>query len=80
MTIRSMDDLGRVVVPQSIRQELGWEEGTQLGVEIMDRQPGKVILRETELRCSLCRDTSKGLRSVKAGLVCPSCWEEISES
>lgn len=33
---RRIDDLGRVVIPKALRQTLGWTEGTELNINLVD--------------------------------------------
>ncbi len=43
--IRRMDPLGRVVIPKSIREQLGWTDGTP--IEVLGSDDG-VYLREQQ--------------------------------
>ena len=43
--IRRMDPLGRVVIPKSIREQLGWQEGTP--IEVIGSNDG-IYLREQQ--------------------------------
>lgn len=43
--IRRMDPLGRVVIPKSIREQLGWQEGTP--IEVIGSDEG-IYLREQQ--------------------------------
>lgn len=43
--IRRMDPLGRVVIPKSIREQLGWQEGTS--IEVIGSDDG-IYLREQQ--------------------------------
>ena len=42
--IRRMDDLGRVLIPKEIRENLGIEEGTPM--EIMVNDEGNIVLKK----------------------------------
>ena len=44
-SIRRMDPLGRVVIPKSIREQLGWQEGTP--IEVIGSDDG-IYLREQQ--------------------------------
>ena len=76
---RSMDDLGRVVIPGDIREALGWGNGTKLEVTISDVTVKTVVIRERETLpcCSLCREESENLVRVEKGYVCPECAAKI---
>ena len=41
--VRSVDNLGRIVVPKEIRRELGWTDGTPIEVFIDDEGEGVVL-------------------------------------
>ena len=43
--IRRMDPLGRVVIPKSIREQLGWQEG--MPIEVIGSDDG-IYLREQQ--------------------------------
>lgn len=43
--IRRMDPLGRVVIPKSMREQLGWQEGTP--IEVIGSDDG-IYLREQQ--------------------------------
>ncbi len=49
--VRRMDDLGRVVVPASIRKKLNW--GSDTALEIMADEKG-VFLRRYKASCVFC--------------------------
>ncbi|MCL2528372.1 MAG: AbrB/MazE/SpoVT family DNA-binding domain-containing protein [Defluviitaleaceae bacterium] len=42
--VRTIDDMGRIVVPKDVRSALGWEKGTKIAIYICD---GVVMLRES---------------------------------
>ena len=70
---RSMDDLGRIVIPGDIRESFGWGTGTKLEVTISDITVKSVTIREIAPCCSLCREESENLVKVEKGYVCPQC-------
>ena len=72
-----MDDLGRVIIPRSIREALGWDEGTKLEITIDDIAARSIIVREAWAHCSLCRAQSGDLLQVEKGYVCQSCAAKI---
>ena len=71
--ISSMDELGRIEIPEDIRKIMGWSAGTKLEVGLVDICVRSAILREVFTRCSLCRRKTKGLLEVEGGFVCPAC-------
>lgn len=48
--IRRMDPLGRVVIPKSIREQLGWQEGTP--IEVIGSDEGIYLRKQQELPLS----------------------------
>jgi len=74
---RSMDDLGRVVIPGDIRETLGWGTGTLLEAEISDITVRSITIREVSACCSLCRANSEDLVKVEKGHVCCQCAAKI---
>ena len=40
---RRIDDLGRVVIPKTIRQQLGWQTDDQIVLEV-DKSKGSLVL------------------------------------
>jgi AbrB family looped-hinge helix DNA binding protein len=43
-TVRTIDELGRVVLPKDVRKRLQWEEKTKVEVQL-DEARGEVILK-----------------------------------
>ncbi len=73
--IRSLDALGRVVLPIELRRALGLGEHDR--VEIFTEE-GQIILRKYEPNCCFCGG-SRGLRSYRDKLVCAKCIEKLQE-
>ena len=48
---RSIDDLGRIVIPSEIRKVLGVKAGDEFNVELDGR---KIIITKSENSCVLC--------------------------
>ena len=74
---RSIDELGRFVIPIDIRDAFGWGLGTKLEITISDTSAKAISVREISPCCSLCRKESEGLVKVERGYVCPKCTEKI---
>lgn len=55
--IKKMDDIGRIVIPQSLRRSLRWMGGDE--IEIIPNNDGTVLLRKHE------NDTTKRLEAIK---------------
>jgi bifunctional DNA-binding transcriptional regulator/antitoxin component of YhaV-PrlF toxin-antitoxin module len=43
----SIDDEGFLTIPEEILEAQGWGEGTVLDIEIVEDDPGKIIIRES---------------------------------
>ena len=74
---RTLDELGRVVIPGDIRETMGWGMGTRLEVEISDVNIKTITIREVSPCCSLCRTACEDLVEVEKGFVCPQCAGKI---
>ncbi len=48
---RMIDELGRIVLPIEIRNELGIQPRTKLKISVSD---GKILLQKANLTCKLC--------------------------
>ena len=46
--VRRLDDLGRLVIPEEIRRELGWKEGNPLEL-YFDRENKAIVLKKYEV-------------------------------
>lgn len=46
--VRRLDDLGRLVIPEEIRRELGWKEGGPLKL-CFDRENKAIVLKKYEV-------------------------------
>ncbi len=73
--IRSIDELGRIVVPKEMRIKMGI--GSQDPIEIYV-EDDKIILKKYENACSFC-GSGINLTTFKGKMVCTSCIEEIKE-
>ena len=70
---RSIDELGRFVIPIDIRNVFGWGLGTKLEITISDAYAKVISVREISPCCSLCRKESENLVNIERGYVCPKC-------
>jgi len=74
---RSIDELGRIVIPADAREALGWGTGTKLEVAINDINVKSITVREVSPCCSLCRTESENLTKIEKGYVCQQCAAKI---
>ncbi|MBQ7792403.1 MAG: hypothetical protein IJ367_02795 [Clostridia bacterium] len=70
----STDNVGRIVLPKSIRKEFTLADGDDY-VEIFTEQDC-ILLRKYERNCAICGQNN-GLVSVKGKKICKDCLEEI---
>ncbi|MGI8575636.1 MAG: AbrB/MazE/SpoVT family DNA-binding domain-containing protein [Egibacteraceae bacterium] len=70
---RKVDDLGRVVIPSSIRKLLDIREGDEVEVHVED---GQVVMRVAADQCAFCSGTEH-LEMFQSKAVCWSCMAAI---
>jgi transcriptional pleiotropic regulator of transition state genes len=68
--IHLLDDLGRVVIPVSIRRQLGWDGGTALMIR---REGTQVIVERWRGTCLFCGGDAEAQGDVLGQTVCASC-------
>jgi AbrB family transcriptional regulator, transcriptional pleiotropic regulator of transition state genes len=67
---RKVDDLGRVVIPASIRRSLGIREGDAVEVSV---EGERVVLAKPRESCVFCGREEEGLRTFRGRLLCREC-------
>ena len=70
---RKIDNLGRIVIPVSIRKELSLYDGASLFAELRN---GSIILTPESACCRLC---GGGILSGSKIPICKSCEKEIKQ-
>lgn len=70
---RKVDDLGRIVIPMEIRNDLDIAEGDLLEIFI-DKQA--IILQKDNVNCIFCNG-KKDLIDYKEQKICSKCLEEL---
>ena len=45
IAIRTIDELGRIVIPKEVRSDNGWETGTKIAIYAID---GEIVLGESK--------------------------------
>jgi len=73
--VRKIDQLGRIVLPKTVREALGVGEGDSLSVKLED---GKIVLEVYEQACVFCGSTN-GLVDYKGKAVCKECREALTK-
>lgn len=70
---RPVDNLGRVVIPIEIRNQLGIKEKDKI---LFLTEGTNIILRKYQQECVFC-GKQKGLIDFKEQKICKKCYEEI---
>lgn len=74
--VRSVDELGRVVLPTQIAESVGITPKESVEI-LVDEEQELLILRKKQRRCMKCRSV-RDLRRVKPGFyLCGACVEEL---
>jgi AbrB family transcriptional regulator, transcriptional pleiotropic regulator of transition state genes len=71
---RKVDDLGRVVIPASIRRSLHIREGDEVEVHVDGEH---VILAKPTIRCVLCGTEDGDLQQVRDRRLCRACIASV---
>ncbi|MGN1310179.1 MAG: AbrB/MazE/SpoVT family DNA-binding domain-containing protein [Clostridia bacterium] len=71
--IRKVDELGRIVIPKEIRDNLDIAEGNGLQIYV---DGNKVILKKDVSNCLLC-ENEKNLKEFCGKYVCKKCINQI---
>ncbi len=71
--LRSIDELGRIVLPKSMRQNLDISERDQLEIYT---DGDRIILRKHQPSCIFC-DRTEGVVFFNGKRVCEACLEEL---
>lgn len=72
---RTMDRLGRIVLPLEQRKELGWDEQTNISITT---DGNKIILQEEIPSCFMCKKT-ENLKIVNGKALCSTCLKKFTE-
>ncbi len=72
---RCIDELGRVVIPKSMRNKLGISSGDPLEFKI---EGGSIVITPDRKGCAFCH-SEDGLVEFKGRCVCSLCLNELRE-
>ena len=70
---RKIDNLGRIVLPLDVRNELGVTENDELDICVND---GKIILKKLQEFCVICKNTDS-LMLVNSKFICTDCVAKV---
>lgn len=71
--VRSLDDLGRIVIPIEMRRNLNIAERDALEIFV---EGNSIILKKHETACIFC-NSNKNLTEYKNKTLCAACLEEL---
>ncbi len=74
--IRTVDNMGRIVIPRELRRQFNMEVETE--VEIFT-DGDNIILKRHELNCAFCGNEGN-LLSCKGKLICADCIAELKRT
>lgn len=70
---RTMDELGRIVLPRTVREAINAVAGDAFSVTL---DGNKIVLSPQSARCKLC-DTQEGLVEINGYTICKECMAQI---
>ena len=73
---RCIDELGRIVIPKSMRNKLGIKNGDPLEFRL---ENGSIIITPDKGRCSFCL-SDENLTEFKGKSVCSTCLAELKSA
>lgn len=74
--VRKVDELGRVVIPIELRNNLGIKEKDPIEIYV---DGSSIVLKKYQPNCIFCGGTKK-LVEYKGKLVCANCSQKIREA
>ena len=72
---RKLDELGRVVLPKSLRRTMQLETGTPMRIYV---EGNRVILEKGALECALC-GTTQDIVEIGSRVICTGCINTIKK-
>ena len=79
MKVKSIDHLGRIVIPKVFRTELGLTEGTPIRFR-SDPESGALIIRKADDNCAICHSDRKLIKIKDDVYLCAVCLKKISKA
>jgi len=73
--VRTLDDLGRIVLPADIRKQSNWTCMTKL--EISCLEDGSVVITEAKSHCCVC-GSENDLIPIKSRHICRECISDLT--
>lgn len=77
--LKQIDDVGRIVIPMSFRQELNIDKKSFVDIELStDSEPKQIIIKRSVCRCDICGSEEK-IETVLGQNICSKCSEKLKE-
>ncbi len=74
--IRSVDKIGRLVIPIELRREMGLNTGEPVHMYVQD---GKVIVEKYKKKCFICGHGAESYTMVHGKRICNACKATLNE-
>lgn len=74
--IRSVDKIGRLVIPIELRREMGLNTGEPVHMYVQD---GKVIVEKYKKKCFICGQGAESYTTVHSKRICNACKAALNE-
>ena len=74
--IRSVDSIGRLVIPIELRREIGINTGEPVHMFVED---GRVIVEKYKKKCFICGKSGSSYTRVHDNRICEACKMKINE-
>ncbi|MCL2855850.1 MAG: AbrB/MazE/SpoVT family DNA-binding domain-containing protein [Defluviitaleaceae bacterium] len=75
-TLRKLDALGRIVIPQALREQLNILEGDEFRIT---EEGNKIILERHAVKCMVC-DEDANVKKLNRVLLCGVCHDALEKS
>lgn len=72
---RTVDDLGRIVLPKEMRNKLQFEKNQIVSIKLLNNG---ILIEKSKLFCTFC-DNEEDVQEFKNHAVCSSCLESMIE-
>ena len=76
-TIRKIDELGRIVLPLDLRNQLDLIDGDSINISVENNQ---IILTKSDQNCKICCNTENLTLIDGVGYICEFCKTAISNT
>ena len=74
--IRSIDKIGRLVIPIELRREMGLNTGEPVHMYVQD---GKVVVEKYKKKCFICGQGASSYTTLHGKRICNACKAQLNE-